>query len=658
MSDLPVAAGEQKEPEAKADAGAEDKNTDWYAKFQRKEVDYNSEIKCMSCGVTFANADLYRAHTDTDWHRENQERTMMGKPPLSDAEFRKLRGLPSLEEEMEAKALEEAKKQAEEAERSKKRAEEGLTEPSDDNAKQEIVNVCIVFNYREERWSHKYQVAKGLTILGLKQLMIKPSSPPDDAISFDLCQRLTRCNNLSIIDGPETFEFEYIGPEAGTKQLAKDKANKERQDEMAMQAKVREEERKRQSAERERIHQEEMGRLAKERAAKQAAQRESDKTCADDVGKDSTEPGYTIKQKHSDSTLTITMPKGRTVFDLKRAIVERVGRGQASKITLSNGSGRQLPDSIGLEKVAPTRQETFWLEGVDLSSSKMVSIKIFHAVPGGFKRSVSLTVPDTATYSELKTAACSKLGGKASDIRFVARVVNGAGVGTCADGMRLNGQREIGALGKLMENLPSDNVAAETANAQSAFTAVPNLTREQAFSLQEAFYERFVEAEFQLKLRGIREANAPNSARYRGETQKLRLAEQIQVLPKFGFEGSSKGLQVMLAAFAPFNEDSEFQARGTTLMFLSGVDMSAIPGAQDAASALDVEVEIDPDIPPSCFKVPPGETVAWVKEALSMADPTGATTVKSIKLCAASAPAVPLRDDLPITAFTRKLVLA
>merc|ERR1712032_703455 len=64
----------------------------------------------------------------------------------------------------------------------------------------EYVTICIVFDYQKEHWSHKFQVVKDSSVLDLKKLMVKPSSPPDDVFSFDLNKRRLRVSNLDELD--------------------------------------------------------------------------------------------------------------------------------------------------------------------------------------------------------------------------------------------------------------------------------------------------------------------------------------------------------------------------------------------------------------------------------------------------------------------------
>merc|ERR1711972_925931 len=95
------------------------------------------------------------------------------------------------------------------------------------------VDVCIVFDYKGERWSHKFRIEKGSSVLDLKRLMVKTESPEEDVVSFDLQKRRIRVNNYETIDNPETYEFAYIGPEEGQRKKEKDKDLKARRDEQA-----------------------------------------------------------------------------------------------------------------------------------------------------------------------------------------------------------------------------------------------------------------------------------------------------------------------------------------------------------------------------------------------------------------------------------------
>eukprot|EP00416_Gambierdiscus_australes_P020457 CAMPEP_0171067644 /NCGR_PEP_ID=MMETSP0766_2-20121228/8111_1 /TAXON_ID=439317 /ORGANISM="Gambierdiscus australes, Strain CAWD 149" /LENGTH=407 /DNA_ID=CAMNT_0011523897 /DNA_START=78 /DNA_END=1301 /DNA_ORIENTATION=- len=151
-----------------------------------------------------------------------------------------------------------------------KPAEDKPVEPKVEE-RQNMATVVIMFNYREEKWSHRFSVEKGTTALELKRRMLKPGGPEDDLVSFSLKKGMIRVWNFETIDSDETFEFQYCGPEEGQRFLDRDNQRKERDEQEAL-ARA-EEERKKQE---ERARQdEERRRLAEEREAE--ARREEER---------------------------------------------------------------------------------------------------------------------------------------------------------------------------------------------------------------------------------------------------------------------------------------------------------------------------------------------------------------------------------------------
>jgi len=221
---------------------------------------WDDVIHCMACPQTsFTDRALYAAHVKTKWHLYNTNCRMMGNATLSqEAYLEKFGG--------GAGAVGTVKEDI----HTPKPAEDKPVEPKVEE-RQNMATVVIMFNYREEKWSHRFSVEKGTTALELKRRMLKPGGPEDDLVSFSLKKGMIRVWNFETIDSDETFEFQYCGPEEGQRFLDRDNQRKERDEQEAL-ARA-EEERKKQE---ERARQdEERRRLAEEREAE--ARREEER---------------------------------------------------------------------------------------------------------------------------------------------------------------------------------------------------------------------------------------------------------------------------------------------------------------------------------------------------------------------------------------------
>jgi hypothetical protein len=433
------------------------------------------------------------------------------------------------------------------------------------------VDVCIVFDYKGERWSHKFRVSKGCTVLELKRLMVKSNSPEEDVVSFDLQKRRIRVNNYDTVDSDETFEFQYIGPEEGQKKKEKDKDLKAQRDEQArIFASRYEKTRKDEDAARETKMKEDQDRQRqsekeaedmKRREAKEKEQK-SQNAVSEDIAEfdppddesgspivvyvhhleaeplkgktlsvavpstasvrylrravcnkigirriadvtihkkghtysqwplaEDSEPigsrreffsrganlipaavplapefsGGSAKAEASpkvthdteDDTLDVSVAKGKTVLDLKRAICDRVKRGPYTRIILADGKGNPLADNFVVDKFETQERKQLRLDGLAICAPFQIELRVVHAAD--VSRVLTVSVDDNASVVEVKQAVMAgRRGCKPADLKFVMTAQKrGATPAPMADSMRLNGKRELFALGKLMDNLSS-----------------------------------------------------------------------------------------------------------------------------------------------------------------------------------------------------------
>lgn len=95
------------------------------------------------------------------------------------------------------------------------------------------------------------------------------------------------------------------------------------------------------------------------------------------------------------------------------------------------------------------------------------------------------------------------------------------------------------------------------------------ITKRQAINLQRELCEGFQDEAFQWKL-GIlnRKANSPQLQK---ERQELFLMVQSEILPKYGFEGTTSGVYKMMGDMGPFVDDPEFRELAEKINDLLGL---------------------------------------------------------------------------------------
>jgi len=190
------------------------------------------------------------------------------------------------------------------------------------------------------------------------------------------------------------------------------------------------------------------------------------------------------------------------------------------------------------------------------------------------EEAVQVLVSSAATMRDVKEAVANKLGRPEiiKDGRLVRRA--GGALTSFTDTQRLGSRHSVLLIG--VNDLQAAKVAPEEASVRPAFT------RERALSLQTDLQAGFAEEQFQTALKELESKYTRGSWQFTAERQKLFLTVQSVVLPKYGFEGSPKGVLDMMNAFTAFT-DEEFQRNGLVLNHLLRLDLPTQP--PDAAIA-------------------------------------------------------------------------
>mmetsp|Transcript_49208 Transcript_49208/g.123922 ORF Transcript_49208/g.123922 Transcript_49208/m.123922 type:complete len:414 (+) Transcript_49208:57-1298(+) len=183
-------------------------------------------VTCSACpNHVCPNIDSYREHCETKWHKFNLNRRMMGYQVLTEEEYMAQHG---------GDPQDDKKKQHDTAHQQKTPATPAIPEG--------MVNICIAFQHSGEKWSHKFLVRKGSTIMDLKRAMVKTDSPQEDLVSFSLKRGMMRMTNFETLDQCDTFDFHWVGQEEGQRLLDRDTQRKAREDEEAKERERRKEE--------------------------------------------------------------------------------------------------------------------------------------------------------------------------------------------------------------------------------------------------------------------------------------------------------------------------------------------------------------------------------------------------------------------------------
>mmetsp|Transcript_57395 Transcript_57395/g.170795 ORF Transcript_57395/g.170795 Transcript_57395/m.170795 type:complete len:1558 (-) Transcript_57395:182-4855(-) len=144
--------------------------------------------------------------------------------------------------------------------------------------------------------------------------------------------------------------------------------------------------------------------------------------------------------------IAITISNELLVKQLKEAIVEKVGRGPASKITLSTSGENTLEDDMMLSYIEEEVDQGLMLHGLDISQGREVELRIVHAA-SDVPQSLVLTVLDTATIVDVRRAIKERLQERAlSACKLVKQLGNG--FSSLKDDEKLNGRTELLFLGR------------------------------------------------------------------------------------------------------------------------------------------------------------------------------------------------------------------
>ncbi|CAE7519936.1 CPK19 [Symbiodinium natans] len=285
-----------------------------------------------------------------------------------------------------------------------------------------------------------------------------------------------------------------------------------------------------------------------------------------------------------------------------------------------------------------------------------IEVVVRHAVQDDFPNEEALlTVKSNATMKSVKEALVAHLGKPEllRSCRLVQPVGENGAFSSFKDTEKLNGRRALLVLGvpslrpageEAPEEAPAEKASYEPRKPEGKAVAPepPKLSIHQALALQRDLLQGFSDPDFQQKRKELVAALRHTEPRkFSVERQKLFLTVQRVVLPRYGFDGSPKGVFDMLQQFdrPEITANGEFQQQGAVLNDLLFGDAGAPaalqaserqskpkargpPPARPAAPVRDVEVlvrhAVQEDHPneEALLTVKSNATMKSVKEAL------------------------------------------
>jgi len=292
-----------------------------------------------------------------------------------------------------------------------------------------------------------------------------------------------------------------------------------------------------------------------------------------------------VTHQTSGESVKVTLPRTRSVADVKRHICLEIKRGPSSELKITTSKGKVLPDNLVLETLGRDECSNLMATGLNFGPPVTVTLTVFDATPEAPPRSMALDIEDTATFMEVKRAICGRLDGKMADVRLMSKLPSGSFTGLAdnarlngRDNARLNGSTDIGILGKIVEKLPSNSAMGEKRNNGSKTKTTLTLTLDKALQLQQELKAGFAGGDFQSRLREIEQLHQKGSAQHKVEFSKLLLSVQSVVFPKYGFPGNEIGAIQVLKAFEPLNGDPRVDKNSEEITNLIGGALESTKG--------------------------------------------------------------------------------
>eukprot|EP00933_Yihiella_yeosuensis_P072364 TRINITY_DN80745_c0_g1_i1.p1 TRINITY_DN80745_c0_g1~~TRINITY_DN80745_c0_g1_i1.p1 ORF type:complete len:410 (+),score=93.43 TRINITY_DN80745_c0_g1_i1:49-1278(+) len=395
-----------------------------------------------------------------------------------------------------------------------------------------MVVVTVLFNLEEQKWRHVFDVESGSTILKLKESMLNPPGTQQDVDSFELRRLGRRVPDFEKIDLDCELGFGWLGPEVGSEKARDDRRDASRWE---------------------------------------MDQKTSTNTSASPGGgyptaqtTNSVETVTVVIDRALDLKATVPVKAGLTVKDVKEHLVAQVltGKMKIQDFELSLlGESTRLADSTLISKAHYNLQ--LQQSSATVGGNTGAEKEFFRATPATRPPGAQEKGP-ARKFKRWEVVGGADKGGilvregqSTSSTQFPDRLATGSLIEELQlKGERLNYRRITGTG-------PETGWVSLSVSGKEIVKSKPQSNEELfnqavALSLQEELMEGFGREDFQKTLAEIiKETPSKNGVKFFAKRNELFLSVQSVVLPRYGFEGSQKGVMQMMAAFGPLSATPE-----------------------------------------------------------------------------------------------------
>jgi len=387
------------------------------------------------------------------------------------------------------------------------------------------VCVSVSFNHEDQRWSHLFEVEPGTTIMKLKEKMIAPKGTKQDADFFELRLRGQRVSDAEKINQAVTLDFEYLGAEEGAKRAKEDEIDRIRREKEKEEA------------------------LAKQKQKPQQKPQPTPKPAA--VAPSSAPHGDLLISVTVDAELDfhseVKVSGGSTITDLK------------VKLADMDPTGSTKPESFGLALVKDGSPPIALPDSTVLTDAHLkLQVSDPYVAPSKPKESKSDALPVLPGVIFWKVIGGADKGGilvRKGQQTTTPQLSDRLATGAIIEQVELVGERlhykTISGAG------PSVGWVSLTVSGKELLKKVDAGTPEtfpldRALALQRELLIKFQLPDFQTQLNAlIDEIPTKKGAEFELRRNALIFSAQRDIIIKYGFEGSARGVGKMMMAFGP-----------------------------------------------------------------------------------------------------------
>ncbi|CAE7602347.1 tycA [Symbiodinium sp. CCMP2456] len=205
----------------------------------------------------------------------------------------------------------------------------------------------------------------------------------------------------------------------------------------------------------------------------------------------------------------------------------------------------------------------------------LTEVLVRHAIHGW---ELAVSLPRDASFAHLKRALAKRFLEDA-EASFSGQLVKKEGGSYCSykDSMALGQLREVLLAGFEPKEAPSQGEKFLFEEIDTVRDSKPDRSLDSFIALQRALRSGFAEAKFQEQLYQLKEQcekGELKKTKFLEQRQQLFLTVQSEVLPKFGYEGTSLGVYKMMGDMKPYVQEPDFVVLADEINALLGIDYS------------------------------------------------------------------------------------